>query len=1456
MENFLASSSWDKMSHNDNPKLRMQSRPPRPQSKPVNSRRTGMAAEDLGSSFVKNAKQTKSKPSLKERKRAARNSPSDSSDELDILPPSSRASSRAGSVAVEDERVRKDGYTDEKGVYHKFHPAFLGESDVLKRLKFNKIKPPQGDDAQAFDAFPSQLLVVKEHGASGVSESSKPAPLPKHQTNTTRRAHSPARTTRNRPRSFEGRQGQSSAPKRDSPPPESTRPRPRPIGHKASMVQPVPKAFPGVSPLSSPARRMTISGTPSRSFSNCSPLRVSDNDDLGKPSPVKKVKAEPFLSSSPRAPSKFPSLDPLGSQEHITVKESSGKRSVSEKITTTKPPPLAAKKKKELAETKIRKQPSNSASSRRTIISSDGLGGNEGPERVDVPKAQPFPMSALGSSSPIDKAPPKKNTPKAQPFPMSTQVLDSIESPPPSDKAPTAQQFSMSVQVDSSTSSPSIAGSSTFKRSSSETWDEPDSKRLKGKNLEEEDAEQEIDPKTLCPYCDTPLPSQPTSQLKRLLASAAKKSCPEPRPGNHLGRTAPFTTYIAVCQRHRFESQMLPEAERKGWPKTIDWSELGKRVRKMKGALRAIIEGNGEDDCDEEESRPRARCVFWKEALEEVRLKGTRAVAGVRGQFASFEKMQPGYYGEMGSVIIHQTLYDLFPPASIDPDLVSPLTASEFLQRILVPEIAARLIMQDMELDESQMGDGVRILRESANYGVAMFPVDEGEEEGGSEDAGLGAADMIIMKRAMKRRKQLEADERAEEEEYQRQMREKAKEIEKQEPVKRARKKKGKESDAEVQESPPQISKARPKPRPLGKSTSTTSVNDVLSVGDTDVEDIPQSSQDQPKPRRIPSRSSTTLSQLEGDKDVEDVAGYLESSRPKPRQFPFVTSCISIADVEETSVQRPKPRRLVSRSTIDLQDMDTDETPRKAAVPTREPSTVDINLCSSSESSVDNDWDTGRMKRGQDQKKRRGKSKTSSSCISDDDGVVQVMPPSSSSRTPLPTRSREPTLPDSDGDTPKPRRKSKTLTSEMTSDDYWDIPPLQRARERNQKTTSKTDVGQQLRSLQVPIELLDRIIEFFIAQLPSESNTRRFVSIASLTLTSKTIRQLTLRRFFHDLYPMSREEWAAILRILSSLNTSPAVGREVSGFGWVRNLYTPSKVLSHKSARLHWLSHLRTLFIDLAQEGLSTQHPTIASIFSSLAPCITYPNLSSLTLSSLPRIDCLLLSLIARTFPRLVDLYLSCTERIEFDCCWACFEDSLGCTLHSPVPDDYLDVIKMAVRLTGFVRIAYAYRVEFQSAFATALKPLEYLEHLHFGIFLSDDSLLSSHISHVMQEETLQPVLQDWSECRRCFFDGAANEIRRRELKASIVVGQKLKTLKTIGWNSLVAGDTGPVRVEQYINSDNTIEDVADQSQDEEDDEEEHIAKMKVNKMEDQDMKTTIWILRSKGRIRVRRVPW
>jgi hypothetical protein len=117
-----------------------------------------------------------------------------------------------------------------------------------------------------------------------------------------------------------------------------------------------------------------------------------------------------------------------------------------------------------------------------------------------------------------------------------------------------------------------------------------------------------------------------------------------------LGRKAPFTRYITICQRHRFESTILPEAEEKGWPKTIDWSALRGRVEGMQEELEDIIEDRRKDegsDDDEvqvldEEGGARSRCVFWNEFMADVKRKGSRAAAGIKDQFLNFEKTQPG----------------------------------------------------------------------------------------------------------------------------------------------------------------------------------------------------------------------------------------------------------------------------------------------------------------------------------------------------------------------------------------------------------------------------------------------------------------------------------------------------------------------------------------------------------------------------------------------------------------------------------------------------------------------------------------------------------------------------------------------------------------------------------------------------------------------------------------------
>jgi hypothetical protein len=117
----------------------------------------------------------------------------------------------------------------------------------------------------------------------------------------------------------------------------------------------------------------------------------------------------------------------------------------------------------------------------------------------------------------------------------------------------------------------------------------------------------------------------------------------------------------------------------------------------------------------------------------------------------------------MGRVIIHQTLYNIFPPEEIDPETVMPLTPADFIQRILLPEAAVTLIKEDLQISHEE---AVQTLRDSVQYGVVMFP-DDGAGATSTitkKTLGtLGEGEKMMRDRARARRKVIEEEERIEE---------------------------------------------------------------------------------------------------------------------------------------------------------------------------------------------------------------------------------------------------------------------------------------------------------------------------------------------------------------------------------------------------------------------------------------------------------------------------------------------------------------------------------------------------------------------------------------------------------------------------------------------------------------------------------------------------------------------
>ncbi|KAI0766656.1 RTC4-like domain-containing protein [Trametes elegans] len=351
-----------------------------------------------------------------------------------------------------------------------------------------------------------------------------------------------------------------------------------------------------------------------------------------------------------------------------------------------------------------------------------------------------------------------------RPFPMATQMLESL-------KQGSAKRTAAGSEAD-------IDSGAYRKRQRRGSHDKAKSHvddLLTDSDLDDIFLDPSVDPATLCHWCDEPLPTNPTPHLTSLIAAARRRSYPDDRPTNPLGLRAPPAVFVGVCQRHRFERIWIPRARKRGWPTGIDWAKLGSRVLRLKAHLQAIADDVDDDFApgaqggkgkERAQRRSRKENEFWQELVTNVRQQGSRQTTGVRGQFLHFNKTQPGYYGELGYVIIHQTLCNLFPPANFDPAAALPLTPADFIAQILVPEAALNLIMEDLGQSRA---DALKTLRDSVQYGVAMFPADEGEGgKGSGDEMVLTAGERIIMERARARRKELEEEERQEEEEARR----------------------------------------------------------------------------------------------------------------------------------------------------------------------------------------------------------------------------------------------------------------------------------------------------------------------------------------------------------------------------------------------------------------------------------------------------------------------------------------------------------------------------------------------------------------------------------------------------------------------------------------------------------------------------------------------------------------
>ncbi|KAI1808284.1 RTC4-like domain-containing protein [Daldinia bambusicola] len=157
----------------------------------------------------------------------------------------------------------------------------------------------------------------------------------------------------------------------------------------------------------------------------------------------------------------------------------------------------------------------------------------------------------------------------------------------------------------------------------------------------------------------------------------------------------------AFCRLHKRRAA-LDSRSRKGYP-TINWKTLDKRLDAYQELLKEILEGT--------------RRSYYRGVLQEnVEAGKNRTLLKTDASFT------PGYYGPRGlramTEYIIRTLSSVVRKRAVEDRLVSARGYTGYVQAVLVPELAVRLIMEDMDVSEE---DARSIMLESIELGELLY---------------------------------------------------------------------------------------------------------------------------------------------------------------------------------------------------------------------------------------------------------------------------------------------------------------------------------------------------------------------------------------------------------------------------------------------------------------------------------------------------------------------------------------------------------------------------------------------------------------------------------------------------------------------------------------------------------------------------------------------------------------
>lgn len=100
-----------------------------------------------------------------------------------------------------------------------------------------------------------------------------------------------------------------------------------------------------------------------------------------------------------------------------------------------------------------------------------------------------------------------------------------------------------------------------------------------------------------------------------------------------------------------------------------------------------------------------------------------------------------------------------------------------------------------------------------------------------------------------------------------------------------------------------------------------------------------------------------------------------------------------------------------------------------------------------------------------------------------------------------------------------------------------------------------------------------------------------------------------------------------------------------------------------------------------------------------------------------------------------------------------------------------------------------------------ALAPLDKLENVYFGIYLSDAYIFEEHVAHADNPRGGRAVLADLSVCPPC--EGFLKETQERERVAAKILAKALPSLLMVRWDTLFAPESQPKSMKYEGDEDN-----------------------------------------------------